>query len=653
MSKNVVCVESCVKMSSDVNLKAIIAKCNNVDNIDCIIEAIINSIQANGNNILCKINTSHSNNIESIEIIDDGEGFNDKNIKNFKTLYAEHDNNENKIGCKGYGRIYYKKAFDIVEVCSFNSDENYKKVNFVFTDDDFTKTDNIELHTHTHKDNETSLLLLKPLKNSLFDIQFLNDYEKIFNNIYPYILLSGNQKIKIKFIVDNEEKYEINYNSIKDIEETKKTFQVNNEKFYLYYNIFKNKNNDAKKEDNQPITAICHSKRPVCSFGKEPLKISLSLNNYKGLFLLKSAWLDEQEIDEYHSKFNLDRNNEYWENIARELKKQLLVIIKEIIDKDKIKRDKKEYDYNGYIQQQKIDLLNKYPDCAEYINNYTSIGIVEDDDIILSAIEDTNDKEKKAIKNDSEVNKEELFACSLARYIRHRQEIIDKIENSFKDAKDKESYIHNLIVPKKSNNLKLYDNNLWLFDDKFLGYNEIYSDEELKKIVKADGKTIATNTNNMNDCKPDIVFFKNTSNGIPKIVIIELKRPNVSWDAYVKGDEQLRQYAEYLVQERKVCNQVYGFLLVSSEALKENNYENQTYTYIKKYTKIYSADDDIIFMKVDKLQSKGKDAIDIGLITTTFITSNSLITDAKTRNQTFIDILNGKYIKEIKNREIN
>ena len=150
MSKNVVCVESCVKMSSDVNLKAIIAKCNNVDNIDCIIEAIINSIQANGNNILCKINTSHSNNIESIEIIDDGEGFNDKNIKNFKTLYAEHDNNENKIGCKGYGRIYYKKAFDIVEVCSFNSDENYKKVNFVFTDDDFTKTDNIELHTHTH-----------------------------------------------------------------------------------------------------------------------------------------------------------------------------------------------------------------------------------------------------------------------------------------------------------------------------------------------------------------------------------------------------------------------------------------------------------------------------------------------------------------------
>ena len=324
----------------------------------------------------------------------------------------------------------------------------------------------------------------------MFDIHFLNDYEKIFNNIYPYILLSGNQKIKIKFIVDNEEKYEINYNSIKDIEETKKTFQVNNEKFYLYYNIFKNENNNAKKEDNQPITAICHSKRPVCSFGKEPLKISLSLNNYKGLFLLKSSWLDEQEIDEYHSKFKLDSNNEYWKNIARELKKQLLVIIKEIIDKDKIKRGKKEYNYDDYIQQQKIDLLNKYPDCAEYINNYTSIGIVEDDDIILSAIEDTNDKEKKAIKNDSEVNKEELFACSLARYIRHRQEIIDKIENSFKDAKDKESYIHNLIVPKKSNNLKLYDNNLWLFDDKFLGYNEIYSDEELKKIVKADGKTI-------------------------------------------------------------------------------------------------------------------------------------------------------------------
>jgi len=642
-------------MGNKVNIHAILEDCKNISITECIVEALINSIQAinsQQNNkqpkIKCKIKTNN-NKITSIEIIDNGEGFNNKNISKFETFLAKHQEDDiNKQGCKGYGRIYYKKLFDIVEICSFNSDKNNEKVEFSFTENDFT--DKITtLHNHTHGNNETSLLLAEPINNILFDNNLIGDYGEIFNNVYPYFLLSGNKELKIIFYVDEVEKYIIDYNSIRNIDETKKDFEIDGEKFYLYYTLSKNNNGKI-------ITTICWKKRPLfeASFNNKPLQINLSLNGYNGLFILKSDWIDKQEVDKNH-KLKSCKN---WDKIKPQVIKKLLEIIKPILDKDKIKRGKKEYDYNGYVKQQKIDLTNKYPDCAEYIKNYESIGIIDDNDIILSAIDDTNNKEKEAIKNENKTNQEELFAGALARYIRHRQEIIEQIAVSFKNAQDKEEYIHNLIVPQRNDNLKLYDNNLWLFDDKFLGYNEIYSDEELKKIVEAGGKTIATNTNNMDGCQPDIVFFKNTSNGTPKIVIIELKRPNVSWADYVKGDEQLRQYAEYLVQERKVCNQVYGFLLVSSEALKENNYENQTMTYLyDQYKPIYSSAeciDNALFIKTKELYGKFNNGIKptIGTITITAILSNSLITDAKTRNQTFIDILNGKYIDEIKNSKI-
>ena len=144
--------ENEIKMSSYLDVNAVIEDCKKVSICDVVNEAILNSIQANATDIKVKFTTTKKENdlfksIKSIEIVDNGEGFNDKNIQHFSTLYTK---NKQEKGCKGYGRVYYKKAFEIVEICSFNSDKNDEKVDFVFTNDDFTKTDDIKLHTHTH-----------------------------------------------------------------------------------------------------------------------------------------------------------------------------------------------------------------------------------------------------------------------------------------------------------------------------------------------------------------------------------------------------------------------------------------------------------------------------------------------------------------------
>ncbi len=55
------------------------------------------------------------------------------------------------------------------------------------------------------------------------------------------------------------------------------------------------------------------------------------------------------------------------------------------------------------------------------------------------------------------------------------------------NAKNKEADIHNLIAPKssefKDENIitDLYNNNVWIFDDKFMSYYMVLSEAEMSK----------------------------------------------------------------------------------------------------------------------------------------------------------------------------
>ncbi len=139
------------KVAVKISLSSVIEYCNKIAISDVVSEAILNAIQSDATNIVVKFTTQKENlfeNIKSIEIIDNGEGFNNKNQEAFQEIYTS---NKKDKGCKGFGRIYYKKAFKEVEISSFNSDENNKIVNFCFTEEDFLKKNNIVLHNHTHE----------------------------------------------------------------------------------------------------------------------------------------------------------------------------------------------------------------------------------------------------------------------------------------------------------------------------------------------------------------------------------------------------------------------------------------------------------------------------------------------------------------------
>ena len=112
--------------------------------IKTVLEAVVNSIQScryddSNHNITVKIYTSQmdtdgnkSEIAEGFDIIDDGEGFTDRNFKSFCTLYSRAK--KQSFGCKGVGRLTWLKVFKDVSVESvYSVGDSYYKREFSFS----------------------------------------------------------------------------------------------------------------------------------------------------------------------------------------------------------------------------------------------------------------------------------------------------------------------------------------------------------------------------------------------------------------------------------------------------------------------------------------------------------------------------------------
>ena len=119
------------------------------DRLVPVFEAIVNSIQATGKDDKAELTVSafrqttqevltvedrKFQQIESFEIVDYGEGFNQNNYQSFKTAESTYKSN---LGCKGVGRFTWLKAFETVKVESvYVKNQEKKKLTFGFSVDD-------------------------------------------------------------------------------------------------------------------------------------------------------------------------------------------------------------------------------------------------------------------------------------------------------------------------------------------------------------------------------------------------------------------------------------------------------------------------------------------------------------------------------------
>lgn len=619
-----------------------------VTQYDVIFEAITDSIHSNSTEIKCFLNSKDNLikdgdadlgrvKVDTIKIVDNGDGITDKNYKSFSTYRSKY---KKDLGCKGVGRFVFLKVYNSAKYISFLKEEKEKRtINFHInfdTEKDINK-ENLEI------DFNKTEVFLETLNNKYLDwekkidrridLDIYSIRNKTLINLIPtlYFYKQQGRNIEITFFDEyNSKSVKISSSDIPDFKVMPFNVLNNqgyNECFQLNYSI--------EKQPGNLNAFYCANNRSVCEFEDKNLKITLP-NGYSGFFLLESHYLgnrvnhERNDFDIFPIKTDM-YSTISWEMINIELKKAISEIIKiDVPNTIKLNRTR-----IGEIEEERPYLVN-YIDESDI-----DIAGVLDKKYIIEKAKKKFDESKERVLNSagkSEFTDEELSQAillaqnELVSYINDRVIVIDKLKKLIDKGEQVEAIIHNMIMAKSSIDEKSHDdfltlnkNNLWLLDDRFTTYSFAASDKRIKDILK-ELDIPDDDTKIVND-KPDFsIFFSHNPHNQDRLksVIVELKPfdyKNKSHRKKHQGILQLREYLKAFKNKEKI-QEIYGYLITDidndfAETLLEDD-----------FVAIYSSQHPIYHKYYDKL--------DISIFV---IGVKTIIYDAEARNKVFLDII--------------
>ena len=540
-----------------------------------ILEAVSNSIQANGSNIYIYIyndkevfndkNTKKYFSILNIKIEDDGDGFIQENIKRFCKLKKRTKEDKNKKGCKGIGRLSYLKFFDCVKYESITKEA--KKISFNFNydfDKDKIKIEDLKqnerhkttAHFYRTKKDKEKYYTLQQIKQSILDeLMVMLFFYNYTQNKEITITLQVGYKEK-----DNEgkdifkaiDKQTITKNDIPQFKDDIK-FEIeygedNNKKtqqFNLLYHI------EDCKDGGFTKTSYCANEREVCEFFKSDNSFKLYQTNRKKIYLLlTSAYFDEEgKVNDARDDFRIKPKQIdlqcpiNFETIDEKLKQEISKLFKD-----------NNINNNNKIQKQ---IKEKQPFLAYYLINSQESNIVDNNKLIDFVYKQKEKDLRECFENfnkDQQDNKEEqqklfnkVFSTTLAEYMALRQQKLKELGEMIENKEENEAKIHDFIFPKGQvlsdndeyeflNNIN--SNNLWLFDDRFMNYKYAFSDKKIKEIKDK----INDRTKTLSGKEPDISTILDNIEGDYNGLFIELKHFSATLSENEDGISELNRY---------------------------------------------------------------------------------------------------------------
>lgn len=589
----------------EANIEAIVNDLQNVTVEHTLFEAIMNSIQAHATTVDVTLYQSSilendtTPYINRVEIKDNGDGFTEENTKSFKQYRSTY---KKSLGAKGIGRFLYLKLFDKVSIDSLD-----KHI-------DFTVKNDVQV-TSINKQDYSIVKFEKP-KNNLF-INLENLETNIKEHFLPYFSLFKKDEKVIINVYENETKlFSIDSSRIPPFETDE--FNVKNHKFKIKYIL---NSDEVTKNDG----FYCANNRVVIKNSELDSKIKLrAFKDVNVLFLLSGEYFDNNVNDE-RNEFSIFPNRTNQENLFGNLswvdiQETLTQKLKEIFLKNNIDLESRAKTYLS-------EAIEQAPYLASYLQN-NDYGYKSD--VLINSAKRKLEEDKKFLRqnddkfdDDYKVKLSIVTQSELAEYIFDRQKIIERLKKLTSDeALEKE--IHNLFMKQKTIDEKndYKSNHLWLFDDRFMIYDKVFSDKQIKDIFPE----LSSNLE-----RPDILsVVSNThiTDDITDIVIIELKKPDTNITP-AGAEEQLLKYSRY-VSESNLKNKVriwtYAFLKYSDETdelLGDKDYNKiPTHSEYPIYYKYHEKRNTII----------------------NFMDFRALAFDADNRNKTFMNILTGKTI---------
>lgn len=589
-----------------LNIERVVDNLKNIKINNIFFEAIANSIQAKATKIDIKIYSSSLYEktekippyIDRMEIIDNGEGFNEENLKSFKEYGSKH---KISLGCKGVGRFVYLKLFKHIDVKS-------KDIEFSFNVNGVEKERKVS-------NSETKILFSNPKGNINADF---NSFEQaIREHFLAYFLMykDAKQIIEIKIYNNDKLKCDISSNQIPTFK--KKKFCIRKYEFTLTY-VYGNQ--ELKNEGYYVADKRVVSKNSALE--NEKKYNLLKDNELKIYFILESEYFNKK-VDNERNKLliypkrksdELQFRDLCWEDIHNELDIQLKEIYKE-----------NGFDIDKTIKKYRKEAIENFPYLGAYFDNSNELSLeqmeknakkeFENDKIFLRNKDNKRDK-------DYEVKLSKVTQAELAEYIFDRGRLLQQLRESVKKG-DIEEKVHNLFMPKKTFDDKqnYKTNNVWLFDDRFMSYDKIFSDIQIKDIFPELHQNIE---------RPDILsIISNTYNKdkITDVLLVEFKRPDNKITP-ARAEEQLLKYGRYINSkfDEKIRIWAYAFLKFDDDVM--GNLQDKSYNRIfthNKYPlcyKYYESNNMIV----------------------NFLDYEALICDAENRNKLFLDILKGRYL---------
>lgn len=553
---------------SKVNIKGVIKNINNhrTNIYTPLIEGIVNAIQAiektqrkDGEIILVLKRSIQILNdtedelipeIESVEIHDNGVGFDEKNTESFDTLYSEL---KDKEGGKGIGRFMYLKYFGEVKIDSiFKAGAKFSNRKFEFGQ----KNQMIENQTLTEKKNvkdTKTVLYLNDLKESKLKKKGDTIARKILEKLLIYFI-NDNYKCP-KIIIREEGRKDIvlndllegDYPEIKLVGDEKFTLEKHekSEEFTLKaFKIFFPDNQKSK------ISLAAHHREvtetPIHNYIPEFEENFYEVfeNKTKKDFMIKTYILGkylDKNVSLERGAFNFDKKDsdslycfsqEDIEKEAARLTRNLPIFSEEVSSRQKKKQERIANYVNAHAPWHREYLQDLDLSAVPYNLNDEGIELElhktkfhqernaksEIAKILEDPSAEINESAQKLI---SQITRAEM--SELAHYMALRKTILALFEKSLEIDSDgkysSENAVHKIIFPTRSNTDKesFEKHHLWIIDEK-LNFTEFVSSDE-----PLNGGTSE---------RPDLLIFnkkiafRGENDASNPITIFEFKKPN-------------------------------------------------------------------------------------------------------------------------------
>jgi hypothetical protein len=539
----------CEKMSNAKDKKLSAQIFDEIDFTLPIVEAIVNSIQANAQSVNIEIIRTKQpakdsmlpddfiDVIDKIIISDTGNGFLANDRESFNTICGTKKDN-----CKGLGRLSFLQVFDNVAIEScFLEDGEYKMLNFPYDGENLI--DDTSHITLNHSCGNGTQMTFSNI-NSKFTEDIKQTDEQIFNKIKRKIIPSLISK-QCKIIFNNNINLSLDFSNdrlqtIEDKDLQDKGYRIQ----YTYYN-----SNTDSKDDNfflfyaqdRAISEVFNI-NPSFQFNSEfgnKIILLVANDDFKINGIIKPDW----------SGFKIEQRK------FREMKEFVQNKIFQFL-KDKTNLFTK-------IDDIKKDVKKERPDLEPFVNyldnnlSFTNKGEYE------VALKEKREEMLKTlfIANetfDSDEYISVVAQSALAELMISRFRTLKNTYDICNDKKTLEKEIHNIFI---KNDI----NNFWLLDPRWQYADLISSDDTIKKIwLKENGinendtflnllnknniltQEIQNNLNNKDFCdefnkRPDIAIFNEES-----VIIIELKKPDIDLSMYIHQPQYYARLISYL-----------------------------------------------------------------------------------------------------------